>query len=77
MIVTDSMHIKVQATEDLVYSFLDEKKDLALLKITKVVFIWLFVIELNNTNWRFGYKNRTKRGDQLLQFLVFDAAISF
>ena len=77
MIVTDSMHIKVEATEDLVYSFLDEKKDLALLKITKVVFIWLFVIELNNTNWRFGYKNRTKRGDQLLQFLVFDAAISF
>ena len=77
MIVTDSMHIKVQATEDLVYSFLDEKKDLALLKITKLVFTWLFVIELNNNNWRFGYKNRTKRGDQLLQFLVFDAAISF
>ena len=36
-----------------------------------------FIIEINNNNWRFGYKNRTKTGNQLMQFRMSNASISF
>ena len=75
MIVTNSMHTKIQATEDIMF-VVDEEKQPCHVKIKKVLLIWLFLIESNNNNWRFGYKNRIKRGAQLLQFLESNAAIS-
>ena len=53
------------------------KNNLALLKIKKVLGICSFIIEINNNNWRFGYKNRTKTGNQLMQFRMSNASISF